>query len=137
MNLMGDYVIVTRHPAAEQFIRQSMEAFRDAPVVATATPELVRGKVVAGNLPLDLAAEAREVYAIIFPPGKAPRGQEYTLEQMIEAGARLERFVVLDAEKAARLESALRADGYPFSLDHALDAVSRERSREADEEYEL
>lgn len=118
-----DRIIVSRHPAAIEFIRRERPEFADAPVLASARPEDVRGKVVAGNLPLDLAALAAEVYAIVFPPGKAPWGQEYTLEQMVEAGARLQRFVVLDSERAARLEAALRSEGYPFALEAALRAA--------------
>jgi hypothetical protein len=61
---------------------------RVIPVLASATPDDVRGKTVAGNLPLHLAALCQTVYAIEFD-GPPPRGQEYTLADMHAAGARL------------------------------------------------
>lgn len=86
-------IIVSRHPAAVEFIHHDAPEFRGAPVMATATPEDVTGKVVAGNLPLHLAALAAEVVAVEFA-GAPPRGQEYGLAEMQAAGARLARYKV-------------------------------------------
>lgn len=44
--------------------------------------------IVVGNIPLKLAAVAREVFAIEFD-GAPPRGVEYTSQDMAAAGARL------------------------------------------------
>lgn len=63
------------------------------PVLASATADDVRGKVVYGNLPLHLAALAAEVVAIEFS-GIPPRGAEYTLVDMDAAGARLAAYTV-------------------------------------------
>ena len=87
-------IIVSRHPAAIAFIRENAPEFADAPVIQTATPENVRGHIVAGNIPLHLAALATEVLAVEFN-GTPPRGQEYGVNDMYEAGARLARYVVL------------------------------------------
>ncbi|MGB9848886.1 MAG: CRISPR-associated protein Csx16 [Moorellaceae bacterium] len=99
-DLAGEYrntapgrVIVTRHPAAAEFIRSAAPEFADAPVLQVATEEDVRGKVVAGNLPLHLAALAEEIWAVEFT-GEPPRGQEYSLEDMERAGAVLRRYRV-------------------------------------------
>ncbi len=92
-----DKVIVSRHPAAIEFIHAELPQFSDAPILASATADDVRGKDVAGNLPLDLAAEARVVRAIVYPEGRAPRGAEYTLEDMYEAGAAIKSFYVFAA----------------------------------------
>lgn len=89
---MADRLIITRHPAAAEFVR-SQPGWGNAPVVSSATAEDVRGKIVAGNLPLNLAAEALEVWAVEFT-GAPPRGQEYTLADMIRAGARLRPYRV-------------------------------------------
>ncbi len=94
-------VIVSRHPAAVEFIRRELPEFADAPVVATATAEDVAGKDVAGNLPLDLAAHARTVFAISFT-GTPPRGQEYSLADMDAAGATIRAFRVQAIRYAAR-----------------------------------
>jgi putative CRISPR-associated protein (TIGR02620 family) len=84
-------LIVSRHPAAVEFVRS--ETGSAAPVIETATVEAVRGKIVAGNLPLHLAAECSEVVAVEFA-GAPPRGQEYGVEEMRAAGARLARYSV-------------------------------------------
>lgn len=81
-------LIVSRHPAGIAFLREQLPQFRDAPVLAVASAEDVRDALVAGNLPLALAAEARAVAAIEFA-GAPPRGAEYSLEDMRAAGARI------------------------------------------------
>ncbi len=67
------------------------------PVIANATADDVRGKIVYGNVPLHLACLAELVVAIEFS-GDAPRGMEYTLEQMDAAGAKLVRYQVTKKE---------------------------------------
>lgn len=90
----NNYVIISRHPAAVEFIRANDARFLAAPVITgNATPDDVRGKVVAGNIPLSLAALADEVVAVEFD-GAPPRGIEYTAADMAAAGARLERYTV-------------------------------------------
>lgn len=87
------HIIVTRHPAAEAFIRTAAPEFADASCIVSATADDVRGAVVAGNLPLHLAVLAAEVVAVEFD-GAPPRGQEYTLADMETAGAHLARYRV-------------------------------------------
>lgn len=88
------YIIISRHPAAIEFIRRNDARFMDAPVITgNATPDDVRGKIVAGNIPLSLAAIAEEVVAVEFS-GAPPRGMEYSAADMAAAGARLERYTV-------------------------------------------
>jgi len=87
-------VIISRHPAAIEFIRANDARFIDAPVITgNATPADVAGKVVAGNVPLHLAALAGSVVAVEFD-GTPPRGQEYGLPEMEAAGSRLVEYVV-------------------------------------------
>jgi len=87
-------IVVSRHPAAIEFIRRELPEFADAPVLASVTAADVHGAEVAGNLPLDLAAEADVVYAITFA-GAPPRGQEYSLADMDAAGASIRGYVVV------------------------------------------
>jgi hypothetical protein len=88
------YIIISRHPAAIDFIRRNDARFMAAPVITgNATPDDVRGKVVAGNIPLSLASMADEVVAVEFS-GAPPRGAEYGAAEMAAAGARLESYVV-------------------------------------------
>lgn len=89
-----NYVIVSRHPAAVEFIRASDERFQDAPIITgNATPDDVMGRIVAGNIPLSLARFAEEVIAVEFD-GAPPRGAEYTAADMAAAGARLASYRV-------------------------------------------
>ena len=81
-------LIVSRHPAAIQFIREEAHLAPDVPVLAEAKAEDVAGKIVYGNLPLHLACQAAAVMALEFA-GAPPRGQEYGIEAMRAAGARL------------------------------------------------
>lgn len=92
-------VIVSRHPAAVEFIKQQTDA-SDAVVMAEVSAKDVEGKIVAGNLPLNLASTAKRIEAIVFD-GNPPRGQEYTLEDMYQAGARLESYTVYRSEQLA------------------------------------
>jgi hypothetical protein len=87
------HIIVSRHPAAIQFIRRELPEFADAQVFAVVAASDVTGAVVAGNLPLDLAALAEKVFAIGFT-GTPPRGQEYSLADMDAAGAVIRAFRV-------------------------------------------
>lgn len=92
-------VIVSRHPAAIEFIRREAPEFASALVLAQANTEDVAGRIVAGNLPLHLAALAAEVVAVEFA-GAPPRGQEYGLADMDAAGARLRRYRVIALDSA-------------------------------------
>lgn len=119
-------IIVSRHPAAVQFVAEEIGGERDGnsvtiyrdtgepdgdnptmncrvvveeiPVLVEATPEQVAGKTVYGNLPLHLAAMANIVFAIEFK-GSAPRGAEYGVAEMRAAGARLMPYVVVRGEE--------------------------------------
>jgi hypothetical protein len=103
---MKDTVIISRHPAAIEFIRRERPDLADAPVVAQATAEDVRGKRVFGNLPMALAALAAEVWVIEFR-GDPPRGTEYDLAAMDAAGAHLARYVVRAVPESTASELAL------------------------------
>lgn len=86
-------LIVSRHPAAVEFIRREAPETADAPVYESVTAEQVRTAIVYGNLPLALAALAYEVVAVEFS-GPPPRGTEYGLAEMDASGARLARYRV-------------------------------------------
>lgn len=90
--MQSDIVIVSRHTGAIQWLRE-LGFGPDIPVIATATPDDVRGKWVIGNVPMQLASLALGVLAIEFS-GAPPRGQEYGVEEMRKAGARLSAYFV-------------------------------------------
>ena len=81
-------VIVSRHPAAVEFVQAEHPELAGCKVLESATSDDVEGRVVYGNLPLFLAATAAKVVAIEFT-GPPPRGAEYGVDEMRAAGARL------------------------------------------------
>jgi len=88
-------VIVSRHPAAIEWLREFAPGGANAVVISdrNATAEDVAGKVVAGNIPLHLAALCREVVAVEFC-GDPPRGREYTIADMTSAKAVMRSYKV-------------------------------------------
>ena len=87
-------VIISRHPATVAFILAAAKLPASTPVITgNATLADVAGRVVFGNVPLSLAYAAVAVVAVEFT-GTPPRGAEYTLDQMVEAGARLTTYRV-------------------------------------------
>lgn len=107
-------VIVSRHPGAVAFIRQAMPEFADAPVLAEVTSaEQIRGCLVAGNLPLHLAAETARVYAVEFA-GAPPRGAEFAAADMVAAGATIREYVILSATQRLAMTRLLACDGITY-----------------------
>ena len=94
-------VIVTRHPAAEEFIRSEVEDLGPPRMrcLPSVTEEQVRGRRVYGNLPLHLAALAESVVGIEFR-GDPPRGREYGIKEMRGAGAYLCRYVIRECRQS-------------------------------------
>lgn len=81
-------VVVTRHPALVEFLREQGVLTAGARVVAHATPEDVAGQHVVGVLPLRLAALAASVTEVPLNLPAELRGQELSLEQVRQyAGA--------------------------------------------------
>jgi putative CRISPR-associated protein (TIGR02620 family) len=88
-------LIVSRHAGAIEWIRANVPGVTsDTPVQEAVTPGDVRGRVVCGNLPLHLAAAAKQVLAVEFS-GPPPRGQEYGAAEMTAAGARVAAYSVV------------------------------------------
>lgn len=92
---MSATVIVTRHAATVEWLRAEVPELADAPVLASATADDVRGRIVYGNVPLFLAEEAAEVRVVEFT-GAPPRGAEYGIEEMRAAGARISTYTVVN-----------------------------------------
>ena len=126
-------IVVTRHPAAAKFVAAELggqvadrtlsldtgdhpyqvitfdDGRHDIPVESAVDAQDVRDKNVIGNLPLHLAALARQVIAIEFD-GSPPRGQEYGLAEMTTAGARLVGYYVTDVDASSGTTAAQRID---------------------------
>ena len=90
---MSEFVIITRHEGAVKWLESRRGITGN--VIAHATPEDVRGKVVVGALPLHLAALTEAVGSIDMPRLRADqRGQDLSPEDMDAAGAHLSWYVV-------------------------------------------
>ena len=89
-------VIVSRHAGAVAWLAAQGIT---GDVIAQATPEDVRGKIVVGNLPLHLAALAVKIGSIDMPNlAAADRGRDLTPEEMDAAGARISWYKVEEAQ---------------------------------------
>lgn len=85
-------VIVTRHPALVEYLREI--GVKIETVIDRATAEEVRGRHVYGVLPLHLAAEARRVTTVPLDVPAELRGQELTLEQVRQFAGALQTYEV-------------------------------------------
>lgn len=91
--MKSNRLIVSRHPAAIEFVRQ-VPGWVDAELIeGNATVADVAGREVTGPLPLQLIAKCARYFAIEFA-SDAPRGQEFSLAEMQAAGARLVEYRV-------------------------------------------
>ena len=91
---MSDYVIISRHPATIEWLKRNPSIPKDTPIViGNASAVDVAGKVVIGNLPLSLASMAKAILAVEFT-GTPPRGMDYSIEDMLMAGATLKGYIV-------------------------------------------
>jgi len=75
-------VVVTRHPALVEYLRELGLIDQDVQVIAHARPEDVKGRKVFGVLPFHLGAAATEVVVISLNLPPELRGQELSLEQV-------------------------------------------------------
>lgn len=75
-------IVVTRHQALIKYLQEKGLISEDATILSHVTAEDVRGKRVIGVLPLNLAAEAREVIVIPLHTPPELRGVELSLEQV-------------------------------------------------------
>lgn len=90
---MDEIVIVSRHEALVKWLEK--QGISGEVVSHVANADQIRGKVVVGNLPLGLAAEAKEVWSVDMEVPPERRGSEMTLEDMEAFGARLAKYKVL------------------------------------------
>lgn len=96
---MYDTVIVTRHKATVLWLKEN--GITGKVVKRITNPEMLRGKIVIGNLPPYLMAYAKlnkVVSFTVLPESK--RGVELTLDDMYRYGAYLKSYVVFTDELA-------------------------------------
>ena len=95
-------VIVTRHQALVEYLRCKNAVAVDVEVIAHITsPEQVAGKVVAGVLPLHLAAAAEAIVNVQLNLPPDLRGVELTLEQVEQYAAGIQAYRVEELDPAS------------------------------------
>lgn len=77
-------IIVTRHPALVDYLREIGLVDEDVPVIDHATPRDVIGREVIGVLPLHLAVLAHTVTEIPLALTPTDRGRELPIERVRE-----------------------------------------------------
>lgn len=87
-------VIVTRHPALIDFLREEGIISAEAEVIAHASPEAVQGKEVIGVLPMRLAALTKRFTEVSMTLRPDQRGRELTLEEIRAANPVLTTYEV-------------------------------------------
>ena len=91
-------ILVTRHPALVQLLREMGLVGDDVQVIPHVTsPEQIRGRVVGGALPLHMAAEAEAIVSLDLSLRPEDRGRELTLDELKE------RFVGVSIYKVTRI----------------------------------
>ena len=87
-------LVVTRHAALAAYLREIGAVGEDAEIIAHAGAEQIAGRVVAGPLPLHLAALAIEIVHVPLAVPPELRGAELTLEQVRALAGPVERYRV-------------------------------------------
>jgi len=92
-------IVVTRHPALVEYLRQHGYLDGDVEVREHVTAEDVRGRDVIGVLPLHLAAEAASVTEVPLAVTPDMRGRELTLAEVERIAGHPRRYVVRVVEE--------------------------------------
>ena len=79
---MSEIIVITRHPALVEVLKELAPEVASAKVLAQATAADVAGKHVYGVLPLHLAALADKVTAVTIITPPELRGVELSVEQV-------------------------------------------------------
>ena len=79
---MENQVVVTRHPALVEYLREEGVIDETTEIIEHASPDDVRGRHVIGVLPHHLSAEAASVTEVPLNLPPELRGQELTVEQV-------------------------------------------------------
>ena len=92
---------MTRHPALVDLLRERGIVGEDVPVLSHVTEADVRGRVVAGVLPLHLAAAAEAVVEVPLALAPEDRGRELGLDRLREIAGpvRVYRVHAVDPEE--------------------------------------
>ena len=90
-------IIVTRHPALVDYLKEVGVITGDEPVITHATEEDVMGKDVIGVLPLSLASVANSVTIVEVTLNLTPemRGRELSLDEIRSVAGDITTYTVI------------------------------------------
>ncbi len=92
-------LVITRHPALVQYLRETGIIEDGATVLEhVADPSILDGQDVIGVLPLSLAARCRTITEVPLSLTPADRGRELTIERIREIARPPQTWVVRAAE---------------------------------------
>mgnify|MGYP001773344767 CR=1 FL=1 len=101
-------IVVTRHPALVELLKEMGMADEQTKVLShVSNPEEIRGKVVAGVLPLHLASECEAVVSVDLKLKPEDREKELSLEELKE------RFIGVNAYKVSKMEMEMQTRPKP------------------------
>ena len=87
------YIIVTRHKGMIEWLEQ--QGIKGKVISHVSDISDIAYQTVVGNLPLELASHCQSIITVSMPKLKPEqRGIDLTPEQMNEAGAHLEEYIV-------------------------------------------
>jgi len=91
-------IIVTEHPAVIDYIRELLPQFKGARVLPSVSAQDAKGASIAGDIPVSVAAEAKEVFALCFN-ASPPKGRRLTVTQLRLYGAHIKRLLTVEVPK--------------------------------------
>ena len=94
--------IVTRHKGAVEWIREHYPIFNRFVVIPHITEEQVKGSIIIGTLPVNLAVLAKEYWHLSMMIPMEMRGKELTLEDMEEFGCQIVKYKIEKADQDTR-----------------------------------
>ena len=89
-------IVITRHRGLVEYLKEEGLIDDGVQVVSHATGEMVRDKVILGNLPFYLAAQAKKVIVPVLELRPEDRGKDLTKEQVRAKLRGLNAYIVVD-----------------------------------------
>ena len=94
--------IVTRHKGAVAWIKKHYPIFSKFVVLKFIDEEQIKGNVIIGTLPINLAVLAKEYWHLSMKIPLEMSGKEFTIEDMEEFGCQIVRYKIEKVDQDTR-----------------------------------
>lgn len=95
MKKRNNKVFVSRHKGAyEWFKNHHIELAKDCEYLTHINPEQIKGNIVVGTLPINLAVLAKEYWHLAMTIPAEMRGKELTVKDMEGFGCKIEKYII-------------------------------------------